>query len=123
MVALLVVLHALQCATGSDGPRSVAASPTTMAQVLAHTGDTAVAVVDATAMPAAVLVHGHHGPMDGTDIAVTACLIMMVAIGVIVLGTLWRRLVRGAANRKQAGWLRGRFVDGAALTLLCVLRT
>lgn len=124
MVALLVVLHALQCASGSDGPRSVAATPAAaVTQSLAHAGDTAVALVDATAMPASALVHGHHGPMDGADIAVTACLIMMVAVGVIVLGALWRRVARGAPGRNLTGRLRGRFVGGSALTLLCVLRT
>ncbi|MCZ7379797.1 hypothetical protein [Micromonospora sp. WMMC250] len=124
MVALLVVLHALQCASGSDGPRSVAAYPAAAAtQAIAHADDTAVALVDAAAVPASVLVHGHHGPMDGTDIAVSACLIMLVAVGVIVLGALWRRIDRGATGRKQTGRLRGRFVGGFALTLLCVLRT
>ncbi|MGC5309850.1 hypothetical protein [Micromonospora zamorensis] len=124
MVAVFVVLHALQCASGSDGARSVAASPAAaMTQALAHAGDTAVALVDASAMPAPALVHGHHGPMDGTDNAVTACLIMMVAAGVIVLGALGRRVVRDAAGRNLTGRPRGRFVGGFALTLLCVLRT
>ncbi|MBM0257681.1 hypothetical protein [Micromonospora sp. 4G55] len=122
MVAVFLVLHALQCATGLDAPRPAVAP---VAHALADTGAAGapVALVDGTDTPAPVLTHGHHEPADDGGIAVTACLILLVAAGAVLLDVLRRWVLRVAAGRKLTPRVQGRLSGGFSLAQLCVLRT
>ncbi|MFI7068907.1 hypothetical protein [Micromonospora sediminicola] len=126
MIAVVLVLHALQCATGLDAPRS-SADPATVA--VPHTitkagaGGTSVALLDDATVPVPVLVHGHHRPADGGEVAVTACLILLVAAGAVLLGVLRGWILRVVADRGLRSRVRSRLVGGFSLSQLCVLRT
>ncbi|MEV7990182.1 hypothetical protein [Micromonospora sp. NPDC085948] len=126
MVAVVVVLHALQCVSGLDAPRSEAASsPAVISPALPYTdaGETAAAIVAGPDISASVLAHAHHAPTDGADFVVTACLVMLVAVGAVLWAALRRWVLRVSAGRELALRVSGPLVGGSRLMQLCVLRT
>ena len=53
----------------------------------------------------------------------TACLILLVAAGAVLLGVLRRWVLRVAVARGLMPRVQGRFAGGSSLSQLCVLRT
>ncbi|RKN50371.1 hypothetical protein [Micromonospora endolithica] len=120
MVAVLVLLHALQCATGMDSSPASTASTA----VQAATGDAAAEAAPQRGLSGvAMTVDGHHLPADRDGLVAAACLILLVAAGAALLATPGRWTVRVAAGHRAPARPEFPSALGHTLSQLGVSRT
>ncbi|MFI2714263.1 hypothetical protein ACH495_29505 [Micromonospora sp. NPDC018662] len=125
VVAAVVFLHALQCATGADASApGVATAP---AAVAVSSGDVsaaavAAAVIDGVDSVRTALADGHHPPLDGGGVAVTACLLLLVLAVAALVWTLRRWLGCVRAGRGSPRAPATPLTAVRLLSLLCVSR-
>ncbi len=122
VVAVFLILHALQCATGRDVSPPASPASVTAVQILADAG-ASVVLQDAAPPSGGVLLDGHHGPADDRGVAVAACLMLLVVGGTVLLGALRRWALLAATGRRRPLAMRHRLAGGFRLSQLCVLRT
>ncbi|MDG4752752.1 hypothetical protein AB0N38_28580 [Micromonospora aurantiaca] len=122
VVAAVLVLHALQCARGLDTatPSAAASSTTSLASYDASAALNSLADALASADPEAT--DGHHAPADGGSVAVTACLLLLVIGGAVVLAAFQRWVRRLPVGRGLRHRPVSRPVTVRLLSLLCVSR-
>lgn len=127
LVAVFLVLHALQCATGLDGSRPAAGPAMTVVIHDAPASEDSPGIPgltvpdEMTSIP--IVTDGHHGPVDDESFALTACLILLVTAGVVLMGTLRRRVLKDKARRGSPLRVQGRAAVSYGLSQLCVSRT
>ncbi|MGJ3224838.1 hypothetical protein ACQEUV_05620 [Micromonospora aurantiaca (nom. illeg.)] len=125
VVAAVVFLHALQCATGADASTpGVATAPAAIAVSSGDLSAAAVAagVIDGVDSVRTALADGHHPPLDGRGVAVTACLLLLV-LGVAAMAwTLQRWLGCARADRGSPRAPATPLTAVRLLSLLCVSR-
>ncbi|WDZ82725.1 hypothetical protein [Micromonospora cathayae] len=124
VVAALLFLHALQCATGRDTVVAPLAATAPAAVVASYDDLTSVALTQLTAIVApadGTTADGHHPPADGGMVA-TACVLLLVIGATVVLWLLRRWPGQVTVGGGVPGRPVGPVVTVRLLSLLCVSR-
>jgi hypothetical protein len=122
VVAAVLVLHALQCATGLDTATPPAAASSTISLASYDASPALISLADALTSADPEAIDGHHAPADGGSVAVTACLLLLVIGGAVMLGAFQRWVRQLPVGRGSRHRPVSRPVTVRLLPLLCVSR-